>query len=243
MAPLQADRQFSQIGYIGRAPTRPQSMAAGFDYTLSPTLLTDFRFGFYRQRIHVNPVATGSFAEDAGAPGLNIANDPTTQSMPRFQIGRTGCDSSLDILLAVPTATAHSLRQMQQFQFVNNWSWIHRNHTVKFGVDFRYLQNLRVPSDQHRSGQLYFEPDVTRGPDGGWLGHGELPAWRCEYLLQVRIQLLGCRRATESPILLRARHLADHSQNNTELWSPLGDLLPADRDRGSERRLAQLQYR
>src|SRR5262249_16457410 len=54
--------------------------------------------------------------------------------------------------------------RMQQFQFVNNWSWIHRNHTFKFGVDFRYLQNLRVPSDTHRSGELFFEPDGTRGP-------------------------------------------------------------------------------
>ncbi len=30
--------------------------------------------------------------------------------------------------------------------------------------------NLRVPSDAHRSGQLYFEADRTRGPDGGGIG-------------------------------------------------------------------------
>src|SRR3954451_939772 len=42
--------------------------------------------------------------------------------------------------------------------------------SIKVGADFRYLQNLRVPSDQHRSGELYFTSDRTRGPDGGGLG-------------------------------------------------------------------------
>jgi outer membrane receptor protein involved in Fe transport len=58
---------------------------------------------------------------------------------------------------------------MQQFQFVNNWSYIHVNHTFKFGVDFRYLENLRVPSDSHRSGEVIFQGDNTRGPNGGGL--------------------------------------------------------------------------
>lgn len=78
--------QLNNIGYVGRRDTRPQSLAAGFDYTLTPNILTDFRFGLYRQRIFVDPLATGSFAQDADPPGLNIANDATTQSMPHFGI-------------------------------------------------------------------------------------------------------------------------------------------------------------
>ena len=31
-------------------------------------------------------------------------------------------------------------------------------------------QNLRVPSDSHRSGQLTFDPTTTQGPNGGGLG-------------------------------------------------------------------------
>ena len=159
---------FSNVGYVGTAPTRPQSLATGFDYTVNPNLLTDFRFGWYRQTIHVEPLATGTFASDAGAPGLNIADDPTTQSMPYFEVHGDGgfrFGYSLNNNCNCPL-----IEQMQQFQFVNNWSWIHNNHTFKFGADFRYLQNLRVPSDRHRSGELYYDPDITRGPSGGGLG-------------------------------------------------------------------------
>src|SRR5262249_22994714 len=41
------------VGYTGTGDTRPQSNSFGLDYTLKPTLLLDFRFGFYRQRIFV----------------------------------------------------------------------------------------------------------------------------------------------------------------------------------------------
>ena len=40
-------------------------------------------------------------------------------------------------------------------------------HTFKAGVDIRRAHNLRVPSDAHRSGQLTFSHDRTRGVDGG----------------------------------------------------------------------------
>ncbi len=162
--------QLNNIGYVGKGDTRPQSLAAGFDYTVSPHVLTDFRFGLYRQRIFVNPLATGSFAQDAGALGLNFSNDPTTLSMPHFGITGGPASGGFDFgYYLYNNCNCPLIEKMQQFQFVNNWSYIHNNHTFKFGVDFRYLQNLRVPSDQHRSGELYFVPDTTRGPSGGGL--------------------------------------------------------------------------
>src|SRR3989442_7223747 len=39
-------------GFPGRAPARNQSLALGFNYLLTDTLLADFRFGF--SRYHVN---------------------------------------------------------------------------------------------------------------------------------------------------------------------------------------------
>ncbi|MFN7995725.1 MAG: TonB-dependent receptor [Bryobacteraceae bacterium] len=160
--------QLNQIGYTGKGNTRPQSMAFGFDYTLSPTVITDFRFGWYRQRIFVDPLVTGSFAENAGAAGLNIASDPTTLNMPAFFInGQSGFQFGSSLY---NNCNCPLIEKMQQFQFVNNWSFTRRNHTFKVGVDIRRLQNLRVPSDQHRAGQLNFNPDFTMGPSGGGLG-------------------------------------------------------------------------
>jgi hypothetical protein len=169
--PVAGGPQFNTIGYVGKGDTRPQSLAAGFDYTVKNNLLTDFRFGFYRQRIFVDPLATGSFAQDAGAPGLNFPNDPTTLSMPHFGIGGGIAQGGFDFGYSLyNNCNCPLIEKMQQFQFVNNWSYIHGNHSFKFGVDFRYLQNLRVPSDQHRSGEIYFTADNTRGPAGGGLG-------------------------------------------------------------------------
>ncbi len=52
-----------------------------------PNWLADFRFGFFRYRVAVNPNGLGtSPAKDAGIPGLNL--DPTyTSGMPHFNLG------------------------------------------------------------------------------------------------------------------------------------------------------------
>ena len=153
--------QLNNIGYTGKGDTRPQSMSAGFDYTLTPRVLTDFRFGWYRQRIFVDPLVTGDFASQAGAPGLNIPSDPTTNNMPAFFINDPSAGFQFGSSL-YNNCNCPLIEKMQQFQFVNNWSLIRGNHTFKLGVDIHRLQNLRVPSDQHRAGQLNFNPDVTR---------------------------------------------------------------------------------
>ena len=41
--------------FAGNSSVRNQSIASGFDYTLSPTLLTDIRFGYMRYRVNVSP--------------------------------------------------------------------------------------------------------------------------------------------------------------------------------------------
>ena len=60
------------------------------------------------------------------------------------------------------------LRQNErQFQFVNNWTKLQGNHTIKFGADIRHAMNLRIPSDRHRAGELQFNAARTQGPTGG----------------------------------------------------------------------------
>ncbi len=56
----------------------------------------------------------------------------------------------------------------QQFQWVGNITKIHGNHQFKFGADFRYAMNLRVPSDAGRTGDYTFDYRTTSGgPTGG----------------------------------------------------------------------------
>ena len=67
--------------------SRNQSLALGVDYALSPTLLADFRFGFFSYSVNVLPFDFGTTpAADAGIPGLNL-DDTFTSGLPALFIG------------------------------------------------------------------------------------------------------------------------------------------------------------
>jgi Carboxypeptidase regulatory-like domain/TonB dependent receptor-like, beta-barrel len=161
--------QFAVAGFAGSSSLRDQSLSAGFDYAIRPTWLTDFRFGFFRYRVFVNPNGVGtSPAKDAGIPGLN--NDSYyTSGMPAFTLNGTG-GFTFGYSLGVNSCNCPLNEQENEFQWVSNTTHIVGNHSIKFGVDWRFQQNLRVPSDSHRSGQLTFDPTTTQGPTGGGLG-------------------------------------------------------------------------
>ncbi len=158
----------SGVAFAGTSDLRNQSLASGFDYTVRTNWLTDFRFGFFRYRVFVNPNGLGTTpATDAGIPGLNL--DAVTSGMPAFFINGVG-GFTFGYALPINQCNCPLNEQENQFQWVNNWTILHGNHTTKLGADIRYHQNLRVPSDSHRSGQLNFESDRTLGPTGGGLG-------------------------------------------------------------------------
>ncbi|MCS6952842.1 MAG: TonB-dependent receptor [Bryobacterales bacterium] len=154
--------------FAGLSDVRNQSIAAGFDYTISPTLLTDFRFGWFRYAVRVRPGGLGTYpAREAGIPGLNV--DERTSDMPAMFInGFAGF--TFGYALPFNRCNCPLDQKERQFQFVNNWSKVRSNHTFKFGADIRRALNLRIPSDRHRSGQLNFNPERTAGAAGGGLG-------------------------------------------------------------------------
>jgi hypothetical protein len=153
--------------FAGTSNVRNQSLASGFDYTFSPTLLTDFRFGYMRYHVQTAPGGVGTTpAQDAGIKGLNVDNLYTT-GMPYFHVTTTGLpDFNFGYSLGANQCNCPLLESEHQYQFVNNWTKIHGNHTIKFGADIRYAYNLRVPSDKHRAGELNFTQDQTQGPGG-----------------------------------------------------------------------------
>ncbi len=153
-------------GFAGISNVRNDSVAGGFNYTFSPTLLTDFRFGYLRYHVQVSPGGLGTTpAKDAGIPGLN--NDTTTSGMPAFEISVPNAnDFRFGYNLDQNACNCPLLENEHQYQFVNNWTKIKGNHSFKFGADIRFAYNLRIPSDRHRAGQLNFDNGVTQGNDG-----------------------------------------------------------------------------
>lgn len=161
-----------QAPFAGISRTRNQSIASGFNYNVSNNWLTDFRFGFFRYRVNVDPGAGDSTpAKDAGIPGLNT--DSFTGGMPAFLLngygpgGNGGNQFNFGYALQFARCNCPLRQNERAFQFVNNWTNIRGNHTFKFGLDYRYAKNLRIPSDRHRAGELQFNAARTQGPSGG----------------------------------------------------------------------------
>lgn len=165
------DASGSTNAYAGASDSRNHSIAGGFDYNMRPNLLTDFRFGFVRYHVFGQPNGIGtSPAKDAGIPGLNV-DDNFNSGMPAFFINGYGNNLfRFGYALGVNGCNCPLIQDEKQYQFVNNWTKIAGNHTIKFGADIRRAFNLRVPSDRHRSGELNFDAARTQGPSGGGSG-------------------------------------------------------------------------
>src|ERR1700761_680795 len=152
------------FSFSGDSIDRNQSLAIGLDHTFSPTLVTDARLGFYRYRIRVQPNDAGSTpATDAGLPGLNTGSASTT-GLPAFYVNGSG-GFNFGYGLGVNQCNCPLKETENQFQWVDNWTKISGDHTIKFGVDIRRAQQQRIPSDEHRSGQITFTDNVTGNPD------------------------------------------------------------------------------
>lgn len=165
------DASGSTNAYAGTSDSRNHSIAAGFDYSVRPTLLTDFRFGWFRYKVFGQPNGIGTRpAEEAGIPGLNT-DDDFNSGMPAFFINGYGNNLfRFGYALGVNGCNCPLIQDEDQYQFVNNWTKIQGGHTIKFGADIRKAFNLRVPSDRHRSGELNFDAARTQGPTGGGSG-------------------------------------------------------------------------
>ena len=159
------------VNYAGNSSALNQSLAAGWTYTISPTTINEFRLGYMRYHVFDVPNGYGTDpATQAGIPGLNL--DKTyTSGMPYFDIQNPGYNPmQLGYALGVNQCNCPLTQSERQIQFVDNLTKIHGNHSFKFGTDLRYALNLRVPSDSHRAGEVYFDHQYTgfvSSPGGG----------------------------------------------------------------------------
>ena len=156
----------------GSSKVRNQSLATGFDYTLNNTTVLDMRFGWFKYKVNVLPVDFGeSTSADLGIPGVNL--DEFSSGLSEFEIQGPG-DLAFNAGSGLNTNRCNCPldEDESQYQVVVNLSKLYGNHGLKFGVDVRRASNLRVPSDEHRSGHFIFSPNRTANPVGGAGGIG-----------------------------------------------------------------------
>ncbi|HKQ75399.1 MAG TPA: TonB-dependent receptor [Blastocatellia bacterium] len=156
----------------GSSKVRNQSVAYGFDYSWSSTLVTDFRFGFFRYKVNVLPFDFGKkTADEVGVRGLNL-DDFSSGLFAGFIDGNNNFGgTNFGSGLGVNRCNCPLDQDENQFQFVSNTTKFIGDHTFKFGADIRRAYNLRVPSDTHRAGELTFNNSRTgHGTFGQGLG-------------------------------------------------------------------------
>ncbi len=164
---------FGSLGFEGISNSLNQNVASDAAYTISPTLVTDIRIGFSRYQVNVSsPDQTTALATQIGLPGLNIAGRADTNGLPDINIGNgpissSGGGFSLGYNCNCPLTERETL-----LDYVNEWTKVAGNHTVRFGSTWEQAWNLRLPSDNHRAGVYTFNSSVTSSPTDGNSGLG-----------------------------------------------------------------------
>jgi hypothetical protein len=167
----------SAPGLAGSSIVHNYSLSVGVTKSISSSLLTDVRFGWFKYNPVTQKPDGGTPMTDFGIPGANT-DDPKTGGLGYFALagspgtlsgagcapndGGAGCVvSSFGDGLGVARCNCPLTESEQQVQFVNNWTKTKGNHIFKFGADVRYALNLRIPSDNNRTGEFNFSPKAT----------------------------------------------------------------------------------
>jgi hypothetical protein len=108
-----------------------RSLIFSYNYTISPKMVNEFRFGFTNSLINTSFPIQGSVADDSlGLTGISFANHPSTGAFPTFNFsdgtGFTPIGRDKD-----------GPGQSKTMQFTDNLSRTMGKHTLRFGIDVR----------------------------------------------------------------------------------------------------------
>ncbi len=163
---LAGGQGFGSGGFAGTDTARDQSVAAGMDYVVTPTWLTDVRFGYLRLHVDENgPNYNQALGNELGIPNANVGDLALNGGLPQFNIDNASNGTNGGGNLEYGTSAAQFLQNQSQYQIVNNWSHQIGNHNIRFGGDARYGLNHLVGLDNNnvRSGNFTFHAIRTAG--------------------------------------------------------------------------------
>ena len=145
-------------GFEGSGPSRNQSPGINYTHLLSPTLVTEFRFGIvrnYNTSINIDHGLTTS--KDVGIPGVNL--NEWSSGLASFNV--TGYNTPmLGFSASLPW-----VRSVTNFNIVNNWTKTLGTHIIKWGVDIRReRQDLLQTQTFNPRGLFVFNGSTTQNP-------------------------------------------------------------------------------
>jgi len=149
-------------GFEANGTQTAYSVGVNYDRVFSPTLLTEARIGVAHLRNNAQPIDYGNNdATTLGIPGVNIAGQPFTSG----QVGIT-INGGFSSPLIGYSASVPWIRGESNIDFVNHWTKIVRNHTLKFGGDLRRIRDDLLQDQTFSPRGLFTFSDVQTSQSG-----------------------------------------------------------------------------
>ncbi len=165
---------FGVGGWAGNETGGNHSLAAGADLAVTPKLLTDFRFSYFRYAfLEAKYDGTTPIMTTLGWVGLNTSA-PRSGGAAQIAIGGgAGGIGGVSTLGAGNGGANHCNCPLdmneQEYAFVNNWTREVGRHSFKVGAEIRHLQELRVSGDS-AAGNFSFSSSRTATASGSTPG-------------------------------------------------------------------------
>jgi len=133
-------------GVISHTVTHGGQVVGDYEWTVSPTMLNQARFGYTRRSSNGNSLESGSI-QVPGIPASSFSSILPTFNVTGFQqIG--------------PTSGANSQFATSVTEYLDTFSIIHGRHTIKFGADIR-RESLNVIQPANPAGAYTFNTTGT----------------------------------------------------------------------------------
>jgi hypothetical protein len=137
------------------AMDRNRSLLASYSYTITNSLVNEFRFGFTNFNENDGfPIEGSAAISGLGLEGINLSAHPTGDAFPTFSFN----DGSFSNIGQDRVGTTIS----QTMEFTDNLTWSLGRHTLKFGADARRVRYNALmffqPSDDY--GDFTFAPGM-----------------------------------------------------------------------------------
>jgi hypothetical protein len=140
-------------GVIGDTLTRADSLALEHSWTLTPTTVNQLRFGYTRRKFERESLRTGRpVGELAQIPNIPVSS--FADALPIYDV--------VGLQQLGPTASGNAEFTTSVTQFIDNFSSIKGNHSLKVGTDIR-LEHLDVLQPASPTGQFQFTNILTGG--------------------------------------------------------------------------------
>ncbi len=133
-------------GVIGHARTKGDAIASDYDWTISPSMLNQLRFGYSRRDLNQSSLQNGGIT----IPGLPANSFASV--LPVFTV--TGLQQ------IGPTTAANSKFTTSVTEYLDTFTMVRGRHTIKFGADIR-RQALDVLNPPNPTGSFAFTTTGT----------------------------------------------------------------------------------